>query len=140
MQPELFLVAVFVGDSPRFPLWLTSCFISPLAYSSHHGNKKIIATNSLQPCTEPGHESCSFLSEQLNDRTSSNPHLYFPSSAPVRKESCPVHQISDKASMVADTEREKRLMMVRLFALVLSSLTSNSLIAHSRHVQQPTPH
>ncbi|PBK88203.1 hypothetical protein ARMGADRAFT_1084852 [Armillaria gallica] len=53
---------------------------------------------------EPGYESRSFLSEELNDRASSNPHLYFPSSLSARKESPPAHWISEKAgSMVLDT-------------------------------------
>ncbi|KAK0229661.1 hypothetical protein EDD85DRAFT_957434 [Armillaria nabsnona] len=66
----------------------------------------IIAAYSFQPFTELGYESRSFLSEELNDRASSNPRLYFPSSLSARKESAPAPLISEKAAagpMVLDT-------------------------------------
>ncbi len=83
---------------------------APIGKSRHCGGTLfpemayvIIVANSFQPFTEPGYESRSFLSEELNERASFNPHLYFPSSLSARKESPPAHWISEKAgSMVLD--------------------------------------
>ncbi|KAK0434179.1 hypothetical protein EV421DRAFT_1841018 [Armillaria borealis] len=109
---------------------------APIGKSRHCGGMPfpemayvIIAANSLQSCPEPGYESRSFLSEELNDRALCNPRLYFPSSLSARNESPPVHWISEKAGMVPDT------------VAALEGKNEGRCVddAHPRHAQQTRP-